>query len=267
MFDKLFGWSKASKCKKAIKSARCRLRILKNKRQAIVKLHRKDLAELIQSGHEETAINRLCIFSQFQVEQLLEDESLAAAYELLDHFCELILKRLSYIRRHKDCPNDTTEAISSLIFASARCGDLPELRVIRKLFGQRYGERFATTAVELFPGNLVNKQIHFFLKENLSGKSVPDDLKYRVVNEIARDNCLQQQVKEVKGYQLVESDAEISYTNEGSKVHPSEVEEIKRDITCVDSSIPKPSESSLTESSLANTSVIVSCVQHIPHIS
>ncbi|XP_061337590.1 uncharacterized protein LOC133284562 isoform X2 [Gastrolobium bilobum] len=209
------------------------------------------------------------------VEQLIEDESLAAAYELLDHFCEFILTQLSYIRRHKDCPNDIKEAISSLIFASARCGDLPELSVIRKLFGQRYGERFVTTAVELCPGNLVNKQ----LKENLSVKYVPDDLKYRVVDEIARDSCLQQQVlaiqyypdwkqvqvKEDKGYQLVESDAQISYTNEGSKVHPSEAEEIKRDMTCVDSSIPKPSDScSLPESSLANTSAIVSSVQQYP---
>ncbi|KAH1222575.1 hypothetical protein AAZX31_12G191900 [Glycine max] len=262
MFDIFFGWSKASKCKKAIKRARYRLRLLKNKRQAIARQLRKDLAELIQSGHEETAFNR--------VEQLMGDESLAAAYELLDHFCEFILTELSYIRRHKDCPNDINEAVSSLIFASARCGDLPELGVIRKLFGQRYGERFATTAVELSPGNLVNKK----LKENLSAKSVPDDMKYRMVDEIARDNCLQQQVlaiqyypdwqqvqeKENKGYQLVESDAKIIDTIGGSKVQPSE---IKRDVRCV--TISKPSDScSLPESSLADTSAMVSAVQQYP---
>lgn len=210
------------------------------------------------------------MFPKFQVEQLMKDESLAAAYELLDKFCEFILTQLSYIRRNKDCPNDINEAVSSLIFASARCGDLPELGVIRKFFGQRYGERFATTAVELFPGNLVNKQ----LKDNLSVKSVPDDLKYRLVDEIARDNCLQQQVlaieyypnwqqvqvKENKGYQLVESDAKIIDTNAGSKVHPSEIEEIKRDVTCVNPSISKPSDScSLPESTLA-----VSAVQQYP---
>ncbi|XP_020229464.1 uncharacterized protein LOC109810414 [Cajanus cajan] len=267
MFGILFGWSKASKCKKAIKRARCRLGLLKNKRLAIARQLRKDLAELIQSGHEETAFNR--------VEQLLQDESLAAAYELLDHFCEFILSQFSYIRRHKDCPNDINEAVSSLIFASARCGDLPELGVIRNLFGQRYGERFATTAVELFPGNLVNKQ----LKENLSVKSVPDDLKYRMMDKIAKDNCLQQQVlaieyypdwqqvqvQENKGYQLVETDAQIIDTIAGSKVHPSEIEEIKSDVTYVNSSITKPSDSfSLPESSLADTSVMVSAVQQYP---
>lgn len=40
-------------------------------------------------------------FSNFQVEQLIEDESLAAAYELIDHFCEYILTQLSYIRKNK----------------------------------------------------------------------------------------------------------------------------------------------------------------------
>ncbi|KAJ1410694.1 Vacuolar protein sorting-associated protein Ist1 [Sesbania bispinosa] len=267
MFDILFGWSKASKCKKAIKRARCRLRLLKNKRQAIVRQLRKDLAELIQSGHEEAAINR--------VEQLLGDESLVAAYELLDQFCEFILTQFSYIRRNKDCPNDINEAVSSLIFASARCGDLPELCAIRKLFGKRYGEKFATTAVELSPGNLVSKQ----LKENLSGKSVPDDLKYRVVDEIARETCLQPQVlaiqyypdwqkkkvKENKGYQLVESGAQINDTIGGSKVHPSEFEEIKRDVKCVKSSTSKPGDSCyLPESGFADTSAIVSTVQQYP---
>lgn len=66
------------------------------------------------------------------------------------------------LSKTRDCPNDINEAVSSLIFASARCGDLPELGVIRKLFGQRYGERFATTAVELSPGNLVNKKVLFY---------------------------------------------------------------------------------------------------------
>jgi len=37
--------------------------------------------------------------------------------------------------KSRDCPPDIDEAVSSLIFASAGCGDFPELYVIRKLFG------------------------------------------------------------------------------------------------------------------------------------
>ncbi|KAI5389486.1 hypothetical protein KIW84_074953 [Lathyrus oleraceus] len=93
MFGILFGWTKASKCKKAIKRARFRLIQLKNKRQSIAMQLRKDLADLILNGHQQIAIQR--------VEQLIQDESLIAAYEMLDHFFDFILKQLSYIRKNK----------------------------------------------------------------------------------------------------------------------------------------------------------------------
>ena len=67
----------------------------------------------------------------------------------------------------RDRPNDINEAVSSLIYASARCGDLPELLVIRKLFGERYGQKFALTAVELLPGNLVNREVIIFNNSNI----------------------------------------------------------------------------------------------------
>ncbi|KAK3039565.1 hypothetical protein RJ639_027709 [Escallonia herrerae] len=174
MLELIFGWRKASKCKKLVRRVQCRLKLLKNKRCSIVRQLRDDMARLIKHGHHDIAFNR--------AEQLFKDESIVSVYDLLDHFCEFIIINLSYIRRHKDCPNDINEAVSSLIFASARCGDLPELRVIRKLFGERYGQRLAMISLELLPGNLVNRQI----SENLSIKSVQEDEKYRLVNEIAR---------------------------------------------------------------------------------
>ncbi|XP_045833667.1 uncharacterized protein LOC123924746 [Trifolium pratense] len=160
--------------KKAIKTARCRLMHLKNKRQTIAMHLRNDLANLILNSPQDIALKR--------VEQLIQDERLIAAYELLDHFFEFILKQLSYIRKHKDCPTDINEAISSVIFASSRCRNFPELFPIRKLFAQRYGNDFVTAAVELLPGNLVNTK----LQECFSVKFVSDDLKYRVVEEISK---------------------------------------------------------------------------------
>ncbi|TKY66876.1 hypothetical protein E2542_SST09767 [Spatholobus suberectus] len=140
--------------------------------------------------------------------------------------------------------------------------DFPELYVIRKLFGQRqrYGEDFATVAVELFPGNLVNEK----LTENLSVMSLLDDQKYIVIDEIARENCPQPEVKEDRGNQLVESDAQINHTVTESKIDPS-VEEIESDKTFGSSSISKPSDSfSLPESTSTETSALVSIVQQYP---
>ncbi|KAF7823011.1 formin-like protein 13 [Senna tora] len=173
---------------KLIKRARCRLKLLKNKKLVTSRQSRKDIAQLINNALQHIALN--------QVERVIKDENLASAYELLDYFCEFILTHFSYIRKHKDCPNDINEAVSSLIYASARCGDIPELCVIKKLFGQRYGDRFAITAVKLFHGNLVNQQ----LKEKLSVNPVPDDLKYRVMDEIARDYCIQPKLLAIEYY-------------------------------------------------------------------
>ncbi|KAK9284763.1 hypothetical protein L1049_023940 [Liquidambar formosana] len=220
--------------KKLIRRVQCRLKLLKNKRYSIVRQLREDVGQLLKIGHEQNAFNR--------VEQLYKDESIMTVYELLDHFCEFIILNLSYIRRNKDCPNDINEAVSSLIFASARCGDLPELRVIRKLFGERYGPKFATTAMELLPGNLVNRQI----KERLSIKSVTDDVKHRLVDEIFRDYCLQPgplaleyssewhrqqlQVEENGGDQVRDCDVK-AYCNDSS------VQEIEGKAIHIDSSI------------------------------
>ncbi|KAJ9563054.1 hypothetical protein OSB04_008214 [Centaurea solstitialis] len=174
MFEFIFGWRKASKCKKLIKKVQYHLNFLKNKKNSIVKQLRNDVAELIGHGQYQAAFNR--------VDQIYRDECMVAVYELLDIYCEIISLQMSYIRRNKDCPDDIKEAISSLIFASAtaRCGNLHEFREIRKLFSERYGKNFETTALELLPGNLVNEQII----ENLSIKNVPSEVKYKLVEEI-----------------------------------------------------------------------------------
>ncbi|XP_010242011.1 PREDICTED: uncharacterized protein LOC104586459 [Nelumbo nucifera] len=179
MFDILFGWKKASKCKKLIRNVQCRLKLLKNKRGSIIRQLREDIAQLLKNGQHQSAFTR--------VEQLYKDQNILAVYDLLDHFCEFIIIHMPYIRKHRDCPNDINEAVSSLVFSAPRCGDLPELQMLRRLFGEHYGQKFATTAVELLPGNLVNHQI----SEKFCMKSIPDDVKYKLIDEIARDYCLQ----------------------------------------------------------------------------
>ncbi|KAL6135388.1 hypothetical protein ACLB2K_067616 [Fragaria x ananassa] len=198
MFDILFGWRKASKCKQLIKQVQYRLKLLKNKRATIVRQLREDAGELIKNGYEDKAFNR--------VEQIIKDECIVALYELLDNFCEFILLHLSYIRRRKDCPNDINEA----------------------------GLKFAMTALELFPGNLVNCQVI----EKLTLKPVSDDMKHRLVNEIARNYCIkpevlaieyfsdwQQKVKETSGHVALDSNVRTYY--ERSEMQICKVEELQ----------------------------------------
>ncbi|KAK1396246.1 hypothetical protein POM88_006109 [Heracleum sosnowskyi] len=174
MFDVIFGWRKASKCKKLLRRVQCRLKLLKNKRSSILRHSRDDVAQLLRFGYDHNAFDR--------VEYIIKDESMLAVYDLLEAFCEFIIINLPYIRKHRDCPNDINEAVSTLVFASARCGDLPELRKLRNLFGKRYGHKTTKIALELLPGNLVNQTI----KENLTMGSVTDDAKYKLMDEIDR---------------------------------------------------------------------------------
>eukprot|EP01018_Ginkgo_biloba_P022464 Gb_27188 [translate_table: standard] len=173
MLERLFGWGKASKCKSLIKVLRSRMKLLRNKRDIQVKLLRRDVAQLLGDGQDHTTLGR--------VDLLFKEQNLLAGYDMVEHFCECILQRLSYIRRHKDCPQDINEAVSSLIFAAARCADLPELQCLRSLFAKRYGHQFASAAVELFPDCGVNQQII----EKLSIRSPSSDAKLKLMKEIA----------------------------------------------------------------------------------
>ncbi|XP_075478616.1 uncharacterized protein LOC142519470 isoform X2 [Primulina tabacum] len=165
--------------KSLIKKLQCRVKLVTKKKCWIVRQLRQDVAELLKNGHTQTAFER--------VEQLLKDQNMVEVYDLVSSFSEFIIMNLGYIRKHKDCPNDINEAVSTLIFTSARLGDLPELLAVRKLFAERYGLNFVTASLELLPGNLVNNQI----KENLVyTKKVADDVKYKLLDEIA-SSCVE----------------------------------------------------------------------------
>ncbi|XXG71746.1 hypothetical protein AAC387_Pa07g1001 [Persea americana] len=207
MLETLFGWRKASKCKELIKSIRCRLKLLRSKRDTIVRQLREDVVQLLKNGQDESALT--------WVEQLFKNQNILAAYDLLDDCCEFIILNLPYIRRHRDFPNDLNEAVSSLIFAATLCVDLPELQLLRKLFGERYGNDFVVAAVELCPGNHVNQKI----SENLRVRTISYDAKLKLVAEIAKAHNLQLGCQDIEdGCKLQQQQVHF---NKGSVYNPS----------------------------------------------
>ena len=75
-----------------------------------------------------------------EVEHVIREHNIMAAYDIIELFCELIVARLSIIESQSKCPLDLREALSSLIFAAPRCADIPELLEIHDLFGKKYGK-------------------------------------------------------------------------------------------------------------------------------
>ncbi|KAL2474563.1 Uncharacterized protein Adt_35299 [Abeliophyllum distichum] len=255
MFDILFGWRKASKCKKLIKRVQCRLKLVKNKRSCIVKQLREDVTELLKHGHEQSAFDR--------VEQLFKDQSMVEVYDLLENFCEYLIINLPYIRKHKDCPNDINEAVSTLIFASARFGDLPELCSIRKLFGERYGQRFAMAALELLPGNLVNHQI----RESLSIQNVPDEMKFKLVDDIGR-TCVgpglllleyKPELQEESVTKTMDNKGQTHNNDKDPEIPVSNIEETEGKIVYIDLSSEKQTISKSAFDSYKDSHTIAPC--------
>ncbi|KAI3720690.1 hypothetical protein L2E82_31681 [Cichorium intybus] len=74
-----------------------------------------------------------------KVEQLYVDQNLSSCYEFVKQSCLLILNHLSAMDKQRECPEEYKEVISTLMFAAARFAYLPELRELRSLFSERYG--------------------------------------------------------------------------------------------------------------------------------
>ncbi|XP_051130974.1 uncharacterized protein LOC127251356 isoform X2 [Andrographis paniculata] len=165
-----------TKCKTSLRLAASRLKLMKNKKEVQVKQMKKEIAQLLESGQEQNA--------RMRVEHVIREEKMMAAYDLLEIYCELIIARLPVIESQKNCPIDLKEAITSVIFASLRCGDLPELLDIRKQLTAKYGKDFATAAIELRPQCGVGR----LLVEKLSAAAPDVQMKTKVLSAIAEEH-------------------------------------------------------------------------------
>ncbi|KAG5241563.1 Regulator of Vps4 activity in the MVB pathway protein [Salix suchowensis] len=96
--------------KTAAKMAVARIKLLRNKREAVMRQMRRDIALLLRSGQDATA--------RIRVEHVIREHNVFAANEFIELFCELVVSRLSIIAKRRECPADLKEGIASLLFAS-----------------------------------------------------------------------------------------------------------------------------------------------------
>ncbi|WOK99226.1 hypothetical protein Cni_G07938 [Canna indica] len=174
---------KPQKCKTSLKLAVSRIKLLKNKRDASLKQMRRDLAQLLETGQDQTA--------RIRVEHVIREEKTMSAYDLIEIYCEIIDSRLPIIESQKNCPIDLKEAIASVIFASPRCADIPELMDIRKHFTAKYGKEFVKAALEVRPECGVNRMVI----EKLSAQAPDVKTKIKVLNEVAKEHNIKWESK------------------------------------------------------------------------
>ncbi|XP_043700342.1 uncharacterized protein LOC122651072 [Telopea speciosissima] len=131
MLDGLLGRGFTSKCKSLIKLLKDRIDMIRRKRNAMQKFLKKDIADLLA--------NDLGVNAYGRAEGLLVEMNLSSCYDLVEQSCDCILKQISVMQKQRECPEECREAVPSLIFAAARFADLPELRDLRQLFAEKYG--------------------------------------------------------------------------------------------------------------------------------
>lgn len=170
--------------KTAAKMAVARIKLLRNKREAVMRQMRRDIALLLQSGQDATA--------RIRVEHVIREQNVLAANEFIELFCELVVSRLSIIAKRRECPADLKEGIASLIFASPRCSEIPELVALRKIFEKKYGKDFVSAATDLRPNSGVNRM----LIDKLSVRTPTGEVKLKVMKEIAKEHQIEWDTEE-----------------------------------------------------------------------
>ncbi|KAL6888697.1 hypothetical protein ACP4OV_009723 [Aristida adscensionis] len=168
MFDSLLNSKFYNKCKHAIKCTRTRLDLLRRKKQAMVKFLKKDVADLLTNGLDTHA------FARDHMEGLIVEMNQASCFDMIEQYCEFIVKQLNVLQKESECPQEALEAVSTLIFAAARFPDLPELCDLRHIFTEKYG-----SSIESF----VNSEF----VQKLQNKSFTNEEKLQVMKSVAEE--------------------------------------------------------------------------------
>lgn len=166
MFDILLGRKFSNKCKHSVKYIKCRVEIIRKKKQVMVRYLKKDVADLLAGGHDANAFGR--------IDALVVEINHATCYDMIEQYCGCLLEHLSTMRKERECPKDAMEAVATLIFAAARFSDLPELSELRSVFTKRYGTRMESCIDKEFV-------------EKIQKKSFSKVTKLQLMEDIARE--------------------------------------------------------------------------------
>uniref|UniRef100_A0A2P2M5D9 Uncharacterized protein LOC105113641 n=1 Tax=Rhizophora mucronata TaxID=61149 RepID=A0A2P2M5D9_RHIMU len=183
--DAIFGRSfKTSKFKSLANLAISRLAVFRNQRQVRCNQARSDVVQFLEQGHHDCALLR--------VELVIKEQNLLDAFVMMEGYFNLLIERVHLIEQNRACPDELKEAISSLLCASTRCGEFPELQEIRAVFTSRYGKEFAARAVDLRNNCGVNPK----MIQKLSTRLPDLESRMKVLSEIASKNNVVLQLKE-----------------------------------------------------------------------
>ncbi|CAA6664295.1 unnamed protein product [Spirodela intermedia] len=130
---------------------------------------------VLRQGKHERALLR--------TDHIIKEQNMLDAFDMVESYCHILSERADLLESHRECPEELREAISSLVFADSRCGQLPELHEVRSILASRLGKEFVSSAVELRNSCGVNPTII----QKLSTKQPTIEMKWKVVKDMAAE--------------------------------------------------------------------------------
>ncbi|ODV70245.1 DUF292-domain-containing protein [Hyphopichia burtonii NRRL Y-1933] len=130
-----------TRLKTSLKMAISKLKFIQDKKSAINKQQRRQLATLLSQGKESSA--------KIRVENIIRDDIYVELLEYLELYCELLLARVAIILDTNRSGVDPSlkEAILSVVY-SAPHSELKELSGLREIFVAKYGAEFGKSVIE-----------------------------------------------------------------------------------------------------------------------
>lgn len=123
-----------------LKLARCRLDNLLKQHRNTNSGRRREIANLLQTGHEDRA--------RVHVKYLIRDDYLMEAYEMLLTACDDLLQSAGLIAREPTLEADLIPPAKSLLYAAGRI-DAPELDRIKEQIEAKFGREFGDVNSEV----------------------------------------------------------------------------------------------------------------------
>lgn len=131
----------ATRLKTTLKMAISKLKFLQEKKSAIAKQQRRQLADLLSAGKETSA--------KIRVENIIRDDIAVELMEFCELYCELLLARVLLVldMHRNETEGGLREAILLIIYC---CGytEITELATLGDLLKIRYGAEFARKVIE-----------------------------------------------------------------------------------------------------------------------
>ncbi|KAI5432453.1 uncharacterized protein LOC127128763 [Lathyrus oleraceus] len=171
----LIGKSFASKLKSITLLAISRIAILKNHRKARASYAHNDISQLLKLGYHDQALIR--------VEHWIVEQNMLDAFVIIEDFCNVLREKAHILENNKECPIDLKEATCSLIFASSRCGNFPELHKIQEIMTSKFGKEFADQSIKLHKNNGVNSK----MIQRLSSRYITMEIKMNAMRKYASE--------------------------------------------------------------------------------